>query len=484
MLRDAGVEMLPDASRALARLFLPGEGLLPKRSRAGDIVRRIRSTPPSVLEAEAAVIVERFGGRHRDLGEILARHATAVAFRTELPDDPSPALATVLGAAFTMEYTVEAAALCNPSAVAHPDQSGLGAGELRLALSLRAIGEGHISSIAFASAVVGDGRWRFEDRERPVTEGRIGEGEWSRESFGDALENAGQQSELSAAVLRALPATFRSGEIEDAIRATPSELGRRADAHLDLDVIRTLAWSAYTVTFPGDVPLSARVLMPATSDESNGVEDARFVRFTGDDGSVDYRATYTAYDGRTIASRMIVSPDLEHFAMYGVSGGSAVNKGMAFFPRTIAGVHWALTRTDGENISLARSDDGFTWDDFAVLIRPARLWEVVQTGNCGSPIETDRGWLVLTHGVGTMRQYAIGAMLLDLDDPTTVVARLERPMLDVSDALRDGYVPNVVYSCGGVVHEGVLWVPYGVGDQRVRAASVPLTDLLDAMVLA
>lgn len=480
-LHDAGVELVPDSSRVVARLFLPGEGLLPKRSRAGDIVRRIRSTPPSVLEKQADDIAERFGGRHRDLPGTLARHATTVAFRTELPDNPAPALATVLGAAFTHEYSVEAAALCNPSAIEHPDQTGLAPGELRLALSLRAIGEGHISSIEFASAVIGGGRWRFEARERPIVEGDIGEGEWERDAFRDVLHGVGQQNELSAAILRALPASFRSGEIEDAIHASPAELSRRPDAHLDLDVIRTVAWSAYTAAFPDDVGLSGRVLMPATPDESNGMEDARFVRFTADDGSVDYRATYTAYNGATIVSRMIVSDDLREFAMYNVRGSAATNKGMAFFPRTIDGIHWALTRTDGENISLARSDDAFTWDDFAVLIRPARLWEVVQTGNCGSPLETERGWLVLTHGVGPMRQYAIGAMLLDLADPTTVLARLEEPLLAVVDDVREGYVPNVVYSCGGIIHDGTLWLPFGVGDQRVRAGSIAVDDLLDAM---
>jgi predicted GH43/DUF377 family glycosyl hydrolase len=481
VLRDAGVELLPDASRVVARLFLPGEGLLPKRSRAGDIVRRIRATPPQQLELEATQIVDGFAHRHRNLTEILERHAATVAFRTELPVNPDPSLATVIGAAFTLEYSVEGAALCNPSAVAHPDQSGLQKGELRLAMALRSIGEGHVSSISFASAIVGGGRWRFEPRERPLVQGEIGEGEWTHAAFGDVLENAGQQNELSAAVLRALPATFRSGQIEDAIRESPQELGRRPDAHLDLDVIRTLAWSAYSASFPDDVPLSARVLMPATPAESNGIEDARFVQFTADDGTVDYRATYTAFDGQTIGPRMIVTDDFQNFAMYTLSGDASANKGMAFFPRPIKGTRWALTRTDGENISLARSDDGVSWNDFVVLVRPGRLWEVIQTGNCGPPLETERGWLVLTHGVGPMREYAIGAMLLDLEDPTTVLARLDDPLLGAGDEQREGYVPNVVYSCGGVIHDGTLWLPYGVGDQRVRAGSIGLEELLDAM---
>jgi predicted GH43/DUF377 family glycosyl hydrolase len=481
-LRDAGVELLPDSSRVVARLFLPGEGLLPKRSRAADIVRRIRATPPDQLAVEAEAILDDFGARHDDFSAILARHAEAVAFRTELPPNPDPALATVLGAAFTHEYSVEAAALCNPSAVRHPDQSNLKPGELRLAIAFRAIGEGHISSIGFGTAIVGGkAGWRFEPREKPLVQGLIGEGEWTREAFHEVLESQGQLNELSVAVVRALPDSFRSGEIEDAIRVVPSELNRRPDAHLDVDIIRTLAWSAYSATFDSDVPLGARVLMPATPAESNGMEDARFVQFTDDAGHTDYRASYTAYDGQTIASRLIISEDLLSFAMYTLSGEAATNKGMAFFPRTIDGTRWALTRTDGENISLAHSDDGVSWVDFVVLLRPGRLWEVVQTGNCGSPLETERGWLVLTHGVGPMRQYAIGAMLLDLNDPTTVLARLEQPLLSVGDDDREGYVPNVVYSCGGIIHDGVLWLPFGVGDQRVRAGSIPVDELLDAM---
>jgi predicted GH43/DUF377 family glycosyl hydrolase len=248
--------------------------------------------------------------------------------------------------------------------------------------------------------------------------------------------------------------------------------------------MRTLAWSAYSAVFDAATRLSQRVLLPVTAGESNGIEDARFVPFVDDDGSVEYRASYTAYDGRSIAPRLLRSPDLVSFTTHRLVGTAAENKGMAFFPRAIAGVQWALTRTDGENISIARSPDGLSWNDVAVLHRPTELWEAIQLGNCGSPIETERGWLVITHGVGPMRRYAIGALLLDLDDPTRVVARLTEPLLEPLGDRREGYVPNVVYSCGGVVHDGRLWLPYGVGDQRIRAAAMDLGELLDAMVPA
>ena len=203
--------------------------------------------------------------------------------------------------------------------------------------------------------------------------------------------------------------------------------------------------------------------------------------FTHDDGRTEYRATYTAYNGHAIAPRLIVSPDLREFSVHRLAGPAARNKGMALFPRRIGGDMFALTRTDGENISIARSVHGLSWVDTAVLHRPEQLWEIVQTGNCGSPIETAEGWLVLLHGVGPMRQYSIGALLLDLDDPTIVRAKLPEPLLQPLDGMREGYVPNVVYSCGAVVHDGTVWMPYGIGDQRIRVASMRVDELLAAM---
>ncbi len=339
-----------------------------------------------------------------------------------------------------------------------------------------------MSSIGFASAIVGPGiGWRFEERVMPAIPPVVTEGNWSRTLLREALESEGRLNELSGAIIRALPQTFRSSEIETAIGLVPAELGRRRDAHIDLDTIRTMAWSAYEATFHEQSDLSQRVLLPVSAGESNGIEDARFVAYTDDDGTTEYRASYTAYDGRHIASRLIRSPDLRTFTMHRLVGRAAVNKGMAFFPRPIGGLQWALTRTDGENISIARSKNGLSWIEVGVLERPTRLWEIVQLGNCGSPIETDRGWLVVTHGVGPMRRYGISALLLDLDDPTRVIARLDSPLLEADGDLQEGYVPNVVYSCGGIVHDGTLWLPYGVGDQRVRAAAIDVTALLDAM---
>jgi predicted GH43/DUF377 family glycosyl hydrolase len=480
--RDVGVQLDPDPSRVIPRLFLPGEGYARTGSRASDIIDRIEATPSEELRIAAVRILDSFGSRSENLAELLRRHAQTVAFRAGEAPPMDPDQELVLGAVFTSEYSVEAAALCNPSAVPHPDQSGLAAGELRLAIALRAIGEGHVSSIAFATAVVDEAReWRFEPRSEPLVPSVVTEGDWTREHFRVCLETEGRLNEVSGAIVRALPPVFRSGEIEGAITDVPAQLAQRFDTRSDLDVIRTMASSAYHAAFEASSSLAQRVLLPAASDETNGIEDARFVRFVHPDGRLEYRATYTAYNGHAIAPRLITSPDLVTFSMHRLSGTAARNKGMALFPREVGGVLYALTRTDGENTSIATSPDGLSWTDIAVLHRPEDLWEVVQTGNCGSPIETARGWLVFLHGVGPMRQYSIGAMLLDLDDPTIVRARLTEPLLRPLDEERDGYVPNVVYSCGAVEHAGTIWLPFGIGDQRIRVVSIQRDELLDAM---
>jgi len=481
-MHDAGVELLPEPSRVIARLFLPGEGYARTGSRAGDIMDRIEAIPADELHSATQRILDDFGSRHENFADLLRRNAATVAFREGEAPTMDPDREIVLGATFTAEHAVEAAALCNPSAVPHPDQSGLAPGQLRLAVSLRAIGEGHISSIAFVTAVVDPVTgWTFEDRPLPLVSATVSEGEWSRAHFRSSLETEGRLNEVSGAVVRGLPASFRSSQIEKAIGVVPAEIAQRLDTGDDLDAIRRMAWSAYQARFEPGSALGQRVLTPAASDETNGMEDARFVLFTHDDGRTEYRATYTAYNGHAIASRLIVSPDLVDFAIHRLSGPASRNKGTALFPRPIGGAMFALTRTDGENTSIARSSDGLSWSDVAVLHRPDGLWEIVQTGNCGSPIETPDGWLVLLHGVGPMRQYCISAMLLDLDDPTVVRARLIEPLLQPLGDQRDGYVPNVVYSCGAVLHDGTIWLPYGVGDQRIRVVSVRLDEVLAAM---
>ena len=471
-----------DPSRVIARLFLPGEELPRGRSRAAAVIARVFALSEDEVERVAAQLLSDFSGRHREYAEMLADHASRVRSHLKKTPPMTPARALVMGAAFTAEYAVEGAALCNPSAVLHPNQDGLKAGEARVAVSLRGIGEGHISSIGFASAVVAPGpSWTFEPRAHPVVAGVSTPAVWRRDHFRAVLADDKRIDGLAHSVLADLPTEFTGLDLEQALAEEHQDLLSRAGAQVTVDLLRRLVASAYDVAFPNDVKLSQQLLFPSTADESNGLEDARFVRFVGDDGSVDYRATYTAFDGAAIAPHLLTSVDLRAFSAHRLAGPAAVNKGMALFPRLVGGRHRALCRADGESTSLASSVDGIVWGAPELIQAPRASWEVLQVGNCGPPIETDRGWLVLTHGVGPMRTYAIGAILLDLDDPARMIARTERPILQATADERDGYVPNVVYSCGGIVHNGLLWLPYGIGDARIGVVWVALDELLALM---
>jgi predicted GH43/DUF377 family glycosyl hydrolase len=351
-----------------------------------------------------------------------------------------------------------------------------------VAISLRGIGEGHVSSIGFCTAVVGPGaQWRFEPRRLPASQGTTTPGIWRRTHLQAVLKDQGHVDELAAALVHSLSPRFSGSDLESALAGLYPALLRRSGALATVDLLRRLVSSTYVVDFPDGVTLDQQVLMPSAAEESNGMEDARFTRFVDDDGTVDYRATYTAYDGHRIAPRLLASTDLRRFTAHRLAGPAARNKGMALFPRRIGGRYLALCRSDGESTGLTTSRDGYVWTQPVVVQQPSAAWEMVQVGNCGPPIETERGWLVLTHGVGPMRSYAIGAILLDLDDPTHLVARLDRPLLEPVDAERDGYVPNVVYSCGALLHDGRLWLPYGIDDSRIAVAWVPVDQLLDAM---
>jgi predicted GH43/DUF377 family glycosyl hydrolase len=474
--------LLPDPARVVARLFLPGEELHGTSSRASQVVGRVMSLSEGEVERLAAGLLRDFGDRHHNYQVLLRRHASIVSAHVEEARELTAARTLLLGAAFTAEYATEGAALCNPSAVLGPDQGGLDAGQARVALSIRCIGEGHISSIGFCSAVVGPGaQWTFEPRLLPVSVADITPASWSRAHLQAVLADQGHHDELAEAVLHALPAEFEGADLEKALAQAHRSLLTRAGSTATADLLRKVVSSAYDASFPRDAGLGQRVLSPSADEESNGMEDARFTRFTGDDGSAEYRATYTAYDGQRIAPRLLISSDLRVFHARRLAGSAARNKGMALFPRKVHGQHLALCRSDGESTSLARSADGYTWDRPVVLREPSAPWEMLQVGNCGPPIETDQGWLVLTHGVGPMRVYVMGTLLLDLDDPSRVVGYSRTPLLSPGPDEQDGYVPNVVYSCGAFLHDGLVWIPYGVDDRRVGVAYAPLSEVLADM---
>lgn len=480
-----GVTLSPDPGRVIAKLFVPGEDAAVVHTRAHRLVDRISELDETEIVRMVRETLDRFGDRHGDLESVWTHHYDLIRHRVDRAGRLSTAARLLVGAYFTHEYAVEAAAVCNPSMVEHPDQSGLQPGQARAAISVRQIGEGHVSSIGFATAVLGPGtRLDVTPRTGPLTTDRRVPTRHRRDLLAAGLAESGRDNEVSATVLGSLPERFDDTLFERVLGSLPHDLLSRPTAQETLEQLRRTNAAGYAAEFPPGTPLHRQVLWPATAEESKGMEDARFVRFTDDDDGPVYRATYTAYDGRHIAARELRSDDLRRFEVTPMRGPAAGNKGIALFPRPVGGRQLALSRSDGETIGLSTLDGGSRWQAPVPLHRPDRTWELIQVGNCGSPIETGDGWLVLTHGVGPMRRYSIGALLLDLRRPEHVIAELPDPLLEPDPAERDGYVPNVAYSCGGLIHAGTLWIPYGSSDTRVGFATVPVARLLDAMTPA
>ena len=357
--RRVPAQLHPDPARVIARLFLPGEEIITGRSRIGKLLDRVMALPEAELTPRVTALITQFGPRHRQFTALLTQHAAIV--QTSLPEGAvlSPARRLLLGATFTAEYAVEGAALCNPSAVPHPDQSALAAGQLRVAVSVRGIGEGHLSCIGFAEAVIGPGpHWTFEPRQLPVVVATISPGRVRRTHLRARLLDSGPLDGLTRSVLGGLPEEFTPAELEEAIAGAGAGLLPRPGAAATLDALRRVVSATYQARFPDQTALSQQVLMPATPQESHGVEDARFVRFTADDGTCEYRGTYTAYDGQRIEPRLLSSPDLRIFRAEGLAGPAAHNKGMAIFPRKINGRYVSLCRADGESTGVSTSPDG------------------------------------------------------------------------------------------------------------------------------
>jgi predicted GH43/DUF377 family glycosyl hydrolase len=477
------VRLAADPSRVITRLFVPGHDLSGNRDwQASTSVRHILDLDDADVADTLEDVLQRIGGRHRDLMGTLRRNAGRIGTRLGPELELSEARLLLLGAAFTQEFAVEGAALCNPSMVAHPDQSGAPAGSLRFLMSVRQIGEGHHSCIGFRSGTVGpDGHVEVDPPTRFSSTATTTESILEASTFRDAHQWGAVDGDAADWVLGRLGEHFTVAELESRLAMLEQQRDTRRDATGAVRRFRELASRRYVATFPPDSEPGERVLHPAIAVESRGMEDARFVRFVEDDGSVDHRATYTAFDGSTVAQQLLTTEDFCSFTASPVLGPAAANKGLALFPRRIDGRFVALTRHDGATNGVARSDDIGYWDDITPLEHVTAPWESLQMGNCGPPIETDAGWLVLTHGVGPMRTYSIGALLLDLEDPTRVVGRLRAPLLETREDERYGYVPHVLYSCGGVVHDGLLWIPYGASDQRIRVAWLVLDELVTQM---
>jgi predicted GH43/DUF377 family glycosyl hydrolase len=427
-------------------------------------------------------VMARFDGRHHDLHNTFDRHADELSDRLDPECTLSPTRRQLLGAAFTSEYAIEGAALCNPSMVRHPDQSNTSVDHVRFLMSVRGIGEGHRSSIGFRTGLIDrDGNVCFNPSPRFASTGRTEEATLSASAFRGELRRLRGGGDDADYVLNRLGMRFTAAELENRLNLLERQLATRKQAKRIIALIRKIAERTYAVRFDRDSPISERVLMPAMAAESHGMEDARFVSFTEDDGEITYYATYTAYNGTDIGQQLLETIDFAEFTSSPLVGASAANKGLALFPRRINGRYAALSRSDRESNSVAFSDDLRHWQDSTPCQVPVRSWEILQLGNCGSPIETDAGWLVLTHGVGPMRTYNIGVILLDLDDPTKIIGQLKDPLLSPDSHEQNGYVPNVVYSCGALLHAGTLVVPYGISDGAIGVATVPLADMIDAL---
>lgn len=482
MLRRGSLVLRADPTRVLAKLFLPGqETLASGLSRADAVLNRVLAMTDEQAEATLAEVLSLHGDRHAGLLAILEDHFTQIAHRlspdTEVPLDRR----ALVGSYFTQEYSIESAALFNPSMVAHPDQSGLQPGELRFLMSVRAVGEGHLSSIEFRTGVLtGDDTVQLDDPGPHVVAGRPSPRTMSRGFVAAALAESDTQARANQ-VLRLLPDPFDQSDFDMVVTAINRDRLMRASTETVVEKIRWILACNYDISVEKDRSLSELVLFPHGADEGQGMEDARFTRFVDDDAKPSYYGTYTAFDGSHIAPHLITTQDFRSFEVTRLVGPAAKNKGMAIFPRRVRGEFLALSRWDRESIGISRSTDGRVWSDAVTIQTPAQPWEVIQLGNCGPPIETEAGWLILTHGVGPMRHYAIGATLLDLEEPTRVLGTLTQPLLAPNADERDGYVPNVVYSCGALLHGDTLVMPYGCSDSAIRVAFVNLPQLLEKL---
>jgi len=472
-------KILGDSSRVIARLHLPdGAYRIPK------IIQRIVELPEAAAESLLEQIMLDFSERHRDIKRVFGLHLNKVKDYVPRDTEISETKGALIGAYFTMEYSIESAALFNPSIVLHPDQGQLSEGSIRFIMSLRATGEGHVSSIVFRSGRL--------DRDNTILFDPISDyvetpdlrldPVYDRHLFRLKLDEMGACNEVTAHLLGQLPEIFTYNELREKIGALSSQPAfPETRQNETFDIMYWLANSNYEMSFRLDHRISERVIFPVSENEIRGIEDARFVRFTDDNGEVTYYATYTAYNGFNILPQLIETKDFIKFNILTLNGRAVQNKGMALFPRKINDRYVMLSRQDGENNHIMFSDNIHFWQESQIIQEPTFPWEFTQIGNCGSPLETDKGWIVLTHGVGPMRQYCIGAMLLDLENPARIIARLEEPLLTPREEEREGYVPNVVYTCGAIIHNNELVIPYAMSDFMSGIATVGVSDLINCM---
>ena len=474
--RRTSTVLKPDQSRVLLRPFDPGDS-----QRVGRIIARIMSLPEELVGPLLDQISAEFSQRHQQIHKRFLERFEHVREMLLTDAEVSEQRCLLIGSYFLAEYSLESAALFNPSIVPHPDQSDLPPGALRFILSLRATGEGHISSVTFRTGVIhADHRIEILTPTGFLTEPRqIPNPLYEKALFERKIFELGLTNEFTRRVMDKLGESFALEDLRANLGAEVKH-SRLSDKNA-IQGIWMLALSNYEVQFQPQQQLCERILFPATPSQRNGIEDARFVCFQNDDGTHVYYATFTAFDGKLVLPELVETSDFLRFRFITLNGPAAENKGMALFPRKINGLYAMLSRQDNENIYLMFSDNVHFWYERKVLLKPMFPWELVQLGNCGSPIETEAGWLVLSHGVGPLRTYCIGAFLLDHDNPGKVIGRLREPLLKPDQKERKGYVPNVVYTCGALLHNRELIIPYGMADHATGFATVPLAEVLAAM---
>ncbi len=456
-------------------LFLPG------KNRVSNIIKRLECLSEEEVEISFEKVMKNFGSRHRNIEETFLAHFNRI--NNQYKEDLllfSPKKRTLLGTFFTKEYSIQAAALFNPSIVSHPDQNGLDIGEQRFIMSLRATGEGHISSIVFQTGVIDkNANIKLDEASGYFTSLKKNEdAEYSKDFI---KERAVSFSEFKTKFLDLLPDRFTAAQAIHILNE--NELGQNESMSATCNLFREILDTNYELEASAHLPINEKVIFPNAKGERMGMEDVRFVSFSDGEASC-YYGSYTAYDGYHIKTQLIQTTDFNVFTIRTLYGSAVSDKGMALFPEKIGGKYVMISRQGGETINIMFSNNLYFWDSFQILMEPKYSWEMVQLGNCGSPIKTEKGWLLLTHGVGAMRTYVISAVLLHLDDPSIIIGRLDKPLIEADESEREGYVPNVVYTCGLLRHGDHLIIPYAVSDSATGFVTIELNDILNEFNIA
>ncbi len=474
------VNFIPDSSRVVARFFNNGE------ERTYNLVKRLMTLDTAAVTRELDHTLREFVGRHRNISQIFLRHYEnhiGLIERMKLDGNHlSKERKLLIGAYSTMEYSIESAAIFNPSIIEDFDQSFLAEGEKRVILSFRATGEGHLSSIVFRRGILdaNNDLKMMKVRNHIDLPKIVHKKFYDKGRFVQKLREMKISKQYSSIIMEGLPEHFEYHQLRNSVDKVLSN-GLDTNKKLALEEMTWLVDSYYDVEFSLDSDISERVIFPISPSESKGIEDARFVRFQDDDGTEKIYATYTAYDGHTIIPKLLSTDNFNAFRIMPMHGNGAQNKNFALFPKKIKGKYAVLARVDGVNNYIMYSDRNTLWNDPIKIQEPKYPWEFTQIGNCGSPLWTEDGWLIITHGVGPMRRYCIGASLFDLDDPTKEIGRLSEPLLSPLEEEREGYVPNVVYSCGSMIHNDSLILPYAVSDYSSSYATVDMAELIKAL---